>query len=224
MPCRATQDEIKRQWAKTSFSLSYVPKTLSEAAVCTCPHGHTAPRILRNIQRGLGSGCLECSSKGRSERRKHSKEFEFKALCKKIGYDLLTPYDGAQAKVKVRCPNGHERHVKPTHMTEGHRCQQCYFARRRDSLEVRKSKAQRRCSDKRYVPWRRAVHEKHDNTCQSCLLHISDGAALVAHHVYNYKEYPQLRYDIDNGITLCDTCHSMFHGRYGNRKHPLTDK
>jgi NUMOD3 motif-containing protein len=30
---------------------------------------------------------------------------------------------------------------------------------------------------------------------------------LEAHHILNWREYPELRYDINNGITLCHAHH-----------------
>lgn len=36
-----------------------------------------------------------------------------------------------------------------------------------------------------------------------------------AHHLYSWKSYPLLRFDIDNGITLCKKCHINFHKKFG---------
>lgn len=64
-----------------------------------------------------------------------------------------------------------------------------------------------------YYRWRNAVYERDGYICQHC----GDGRGhnLNAHHIYNYTEYPDLRTNIDNGITLCKSCHKEFHNRYG---------
>jgi hypothetical protein len=60
--------------------------------------------------------------------------------------------------------------------------------------------------------WRKAVFERDNFTCQICEQH---GGDLVAHHINNFADFPELRFAIDNGITLCKKCHTMFHTIYG---------
>lgn len=38
---------------------------------------------------------------------------------------------------------------------------------------------------------------------------------LQVHHLEAYSKYKNLRYDINNGITLCKKCHTRFHSIYG---------
>lgn len=38
---------------------------------------------------------------------------------------------------------------------------------------------------------------------------------VVAHHLESFNSNIPLRYDINNGITLCDECHKEFHKAYG---------
>lgn len=66
-----------------------------------------------------------------------------------------------------------------------------------------------------YREWIRKILEKDNYTCQCC--DDNRGGNLVAHHILNYSEHDELRTDVNNGITLCKTCHKLFHDTYGYR-------
>ena len=61
--------------------------------------------------------------------------------------------------------------------------------------------------------WRKKVYERDCYTCQ--ITGDNKGGNLVAHHLYSYTDYPKLRYDIDNGITITKEVHLLFHHIYG---------
>jgi len=56
--------------------------------------------------------------------------------------------------------------------------------------------------------WRDAVFERDHYTCQKC---GAAGGMLNAHHIKPWFAYPNERYDLNNGVTLCKTCHHFYH-------------
>ena len=62
--------------------------------------------------------------------------------------------------------------------------------------------------------WREAVFARDNWTCQKYGI---KGGKLHPHHIQNFAEYPELRFAIDNGITLSKKAHKEFHKKYGNK-------
>lgn len=55
-----------------------------------------------------------------------------------------------------------------------------------------------------YKEWRLQVLKRDNFTCVNC---GKVGGYLEVHHIKSFSEYPNLRFDIDNGITFCLDCH-----------------
>lgn len=72
-------------------------------------------------------------------------------------------------------------------------------------------------SSKRMNEWRRSVFARDDFTCQGCGVRNRKGhgktVKLHAHHIKGFAEYPELRFDVSNGLTLCLECHIKVHHR-----------
>lgn len=56
--------------------------------------------------------------------------------------------------------------------------------------------------------WTKDVYRRDNFTCQDC---GERGGRLNAHHIKEWAKYPELRYEADNGITLCEDCHASKH-------------
>lgn len=63
-----------------------------------------------------------------------------------------------------------------------------------------------------YRLWREAVFARDSWTCQKCQ---KIGGELRPHHILNFSSNKELRFAIDNGITLCEKHHKLFHKKYG---------
>jgi 5-methylcytosine-specific restriction endonuclease McrA len=85
-------------------------------------------------------------------------------------------------------------------MSESHRGERAYQWKNgatARSLNVRKSLE--------YRVWRESIFARDDWTCQICGErghHLS----LRANHIKRFSDYPELRLDEKNGITICEHC------------------
>lgn len=116
-------------------------------------------------------------------------------------------------------------------------CQQCgskFFKRKTQSITVfwKQKFCSKECADKggfrfqgkehpNYHPearrrsrggahhqWVNAVVSRDKATCQKC---GTQNVELHAHHIKSYRDHPELRFDVSNGITLCFRCHWETH-------------
>lgn len=60
--------------------------------------------------------------------------------------------------------------------------------------------------------WREAVFARDDWTCQKYGIR---GCRLHAHHIENFADHLEMRFEVDNGITLSKEAHDEFHKMYG---------
>lgn len=66
----------------------------------------------------------------------------------------------------------------------------------------------------RFKEWREKVFRRDNYTCQKTKI---KGGELHPHHIKNFAEYPELRYKVENGITLSKQAHDNFHKIYGKK-------
>ncbi len=59
-------------------------------------------------------------------------------------------------------------------------------------------------ASKQYADWRKMVFERDNFTCQFCGQH---GGYLEPDHIKPFAYFPELRFELSNGRTLCRPCH-----------------
>lgn len=69
-----------------------------------------------------------------------------------------------------------------------------------------------------YRAWVSSV-KKRDVWCIFC--HSTEN--LEAHHIYSFASFPELRFDVTNGITLCQKCHKLT-PNYGSKEKSFSQR
>ena len=177
---------------------------------------------------GYRNQCKECTKK-----RKEKHTFtclncnkEFKTSDKKAkfcSHKCLGEYQ--ENKITTTCDNcGKEINMIPAEYKRhknhycSEKCQRIGFSKRHSGEHHPRFNPdlddKQREKYRRGIPimlWRTEVLKRDNHTCQCC----GDTTKLVVHHIYDYKNYPKLRTNIENGITLCEKCHKDFHKEFG---------
>lgn len=111
--------------------------------------------------------------------------------CKYCGKEIITSEKRNKSYCSVECRNSA---YKITHKGE---LSHFWKGGKTKLSKLRKTNAE-------YKDWREAVFKRDNYICQNCGKHTNN---LEAHHRKEQSNYPELIYDIDNGITLCHECH-----------------
>lgn len=150
-------------------------------------------------------------------------EAESKSGCKLVS----TEYFSAKDYINIRCECGN---VFKTAFNEflhnsKRQCNDCGIALRtgKNSPLWKGGITNARVQTMRtpeYKYWKKEVFERDGYQCQCC--GDKSGGNLSAHHIVNFSSNTLLRYDISNGVTLCELCHSpskygSFHHTYGTK-------
>ena len=66
----------------------------------------------------------------------------------------------------------------------------------------------------RRYKWHKKVLVRDNYTCQKCK---KRSGKLECHHIENFSPNKELQLEVNNGITLHDSCHEEFHKIYGKK-------
>lgn len=170
------------------------------------------------------SRCPKCSAiKGGNKHRKTLEEFKVEVFeLVSDEYKVIGEYKNTDAKIKMRhntCETVYD--VTPNNFLKGKRCPKCaiktgVLANNYKSYLTEEQRERKRLSLKHSLHiWRKQILKRDDYKCVSCK---NDKESLHVHHLDGYHWCKDKRYDIDNGVTLCSSCHTNFHAEYGNKQ------
>jgi 5-methylcytosine-specific restriction endonuclease McrA len=167
-----------------------------------------------------GARCKMCGYAKQAETQRHDVEFVINSFEKR-GYTVLSSYVRAIEPLSCQCSNGHLFDLSFSNLMKGVGCRHCFWENNRGenhykwNAELTEEDRERERLIEGLQEWRRAVFSRDDYTCQKC---GSRGDMLNAHHILNYWKYKNLRTELINGITLCESCHKGFHKKFGSKE------
>lgn len=186
-----------------------------------CPVGHNF-KMAFNSFKNQNQRCPQCSYKIMADNNRFSFHY-VQNFINELGYKILQDsYINCETPIKLECSKGHIFNMHLSNLKHGKGCKQCSIKNRSGENSylwkggVTPENKKIRCSLK-YIKWRNEVFKRDNYTCQCC---FKTGKNLQAHHIENFHSHEYLRFDIDNGITLCENCHfpnilNSFHNLYG---------
>lgn len=117
--------------------------------------------------------------------------------------------DTHEAYWLCKCDCGGVISARGTHLRRGETVS-CHHGMTLDDMKARNSLG--------YKEWRKDVFERDNYTCQKC--GKEGNGDLNAHHIKSFANFPDERFNIENGITLCINCHKEtdnYAGKSNNR-------
>lgn len=63
----------------------------------------------------------------------------------------------------------------------------------------------------KHKAWRAKVLRNAKYLCQECSRYGLRVPGTIAHHLLPIEEYPERKYDVSNGVALCQKCHNRAH-------------
>jgi 5-methylcytosine-specific restriction endonuclease McrA len=158
----------------------------------------TAPRISYPCP-GCGAAVTVLAS--RADRNKHCS-----AGCARRGQALrVARLKRGEMRACIIC--GTDAYVVPSRPLTARFCSgACYHVWRAQQPRTSTSR-----DSAAYREWRAAVYRRDKYTCQRCGERSTRKNRLHAHHIKYWADYPELRFEVSNGLLLCGSCHAKEH-------------
>lgn len=138
--------------------------------------------------------CLECSSEIKLTIKRDIVRKKFCSYsCRQIYFHKHDPRYKQNWKTTIALSNNPESNKKKS------RPGKLNGRYLKDRNKIKSPRSRYECTE-----WRKQVFERDNYTCQEC---GSRGGRLNADHIKPWCIFPELRFDINNGRTLCIKCH-----------------
>lgn len=183
-------DRLSKKYCSQECHYKYMPKGgkkgkqyphLQRARIAICP---VCGKEFRAIHEHKGRKSVYCSKECWSNRAG-----KIKGKCKFCGKEFET-YEKTKKYCSNKCKNlaARERKGELSHFWQGGKTKESDLLR----------------ASAKYKEWRLSVFKRDNFTCQKCGERKRN---IEAHHIKERCRYPELIFDVDNGVTLCHECH-----------------
>lgn len=194
-------------------------KSTSKVIIICKKHGEFEQCAGSHLQ---GCGCHSCAdTKNGKDRTGTTERFIKKAKIKhgnRFDYSLAE-YVDKTTKVIIGCRKHGGFNQTPTKHLRGQGCFKCACDAKSGSnsyLWNEKLTNEHREKDRSLFPkdrkeWINSIYARDNYTCQKCQ---TKGGKLNAHHILPYSLFPEVRFDVENGVTFCKRCHQQYHSMF----------
>lgn len=120
------------------------------------------------------------------------------------GIKLVGKYINCDSKTEFRCHCGNIFLARFSDISLGKTIScKCLRSKNKDNKNLRRTKE--------YKKWSKGIKKRYNYTCYYC----NSKNNLHSHHLDGFGWCESKRFNIDNGICLCNKCHKIFHKLYG---------
>lgn len=213
---RASREHSLQQIGKRKGRLLIVDIDENYDYICKCDCGET--KVVKKSHWGGNVQSCGCY-KTELARQRYTKDFVGKTFGKLTVLSVIYR-EGKPPKWLCRCECGEEVEKWGVKITKGSgMCDKCWNKHNRGennpswnpNLTNEDRERRRRTQEGNQEDWRKQVYERDNYVCQCC---GQRGGRLNAHHLDGYNWCKERRFDVGNGVTLCEDCHKAFHKQY----------
>ena len=216
-------DETLSLGQEIDVPVGWLSKGSSERVSVVCPRCEEIREVkFDNLMRTVHSFCNACSKQRKNDWMLGQTFGRLTVL--RFGSGILETGGQISSTFICKCECGNEVEVRAKNLKVGetNSCG-CYQKQRTSETNYNPNLTDEERVIKRNFPeyrqWRKAVFERDNYTCQMC---FQRGGELQAHHLNSWASNKELRFDLDNGLTLCEECHTDLHFWNGGLRNEIT--